>query len=428
MNMKRTYIINTIALLLSLAWCFSACSDDDNEESGLRIVKSDVSFDANGGTGSITFVAGGTVSAHSDKDWLTMAVPASGTVSFTVDENLDILGRTATVTITQNGKSEVMAITQLGAILDPVRKYTISALNKTTLFDLYANTSNVTVSAADSWVDISVVNGQLVVTPELNTGQERSTILTFNAGWKTTTSVLTQQSFVDVSRVWLDVYGNAISFTVHDDINELATDWAAQPGDTWMHVAQNGQTVTVTADENTTGSFRASNVIIQAGGVTITVPARESGVYNFYNYFLGTWKLLYNDGDSEVNVILTENVANASYTMTGLYQPVTISFDNTTKKMKIVAHNTGRYASLFYTFFRPCDMASGGRIIANLTVGFDLEFNYDELDNSIKISDNGIWGSNIADTFLFYVHLSNSITATTLGTAASYPYVVRMYR
>lgn len=428
MNMKRTYIFNIVIFLLLFAFGFSGCSDDDKEESGIHIIKSDVSFDANGGIGSIAFVANGGVSVQSDKDWLTIADPVSGTISFTVAENFDILGRTATITITQKGKSEVVAITQLGTILDPAQKYTVSALGKTTSFDLYANTTNVTVSAADNWVDISVVNGQLVVIPELNTGQERSTILTFQAGWKTTTSVLTQQSFVEVSRVWLDVYGNAFSFMVNDDIKELATDWVAQPGDTWMYVLQNEQTLTVTADENTTGYYRASNVIIKAGSVTITVPVRESGVYNFYNYFLGTWKLLYDGGSSEVNVTLTENVANESYTMTGLYQPVTISFNNTNKKMGIVAHNTGRYSNLFYVFFRPCDMASGGRIIANLTVGFELEFNYDEAENFIKISDNGIWGNYIVDTFLFYVHLTNSISATTLGSVSNYPYVVGLYR
>ncbi|WP_051697825.1 BACON domain-containing protein [Prevotella sp. 10(H)] len=104
-------------LLLSLFCIFIVgCSDDDKEESVLRIIEKSIEFPADGGTGKIVVEATQAVSATSDQDWCTVIV-SDKTISVTVTP-VDILeSRNARITIKSGNEVVYAEVSQQGVIL-----------------------------------------------------------------------------------------------------------------------------------------------------------------------------------------------------------------------------------------------------------------------------------------------------------------------
>lgn len=113
--MKKLYYI--ITLILCLFW--TGCSDDDNnaDETLLKVVSSEVSFDCAGGTGSIDVASSMAISATSTEEWCQVAVDANK-INVTVSPNLLISSRTAMVTISAGSEMTQVPVYQLGDIFD----------------------------------------------------------------------------------------------------------------------------------------------------------------------------------------------------------------------------------------------------------------------------------------------------------------------
>lgn len=108
--MKRIYHY----LFLLTCLLFVACNDDDNNAEGAYIIKSEVTFEAQGGTGTIE-VSTDNLSASSDQDWCK--VEAEGNiVKVTVPQNIDIGGRTALITILANNNKLMVPVTQVAPV------------------------------------------------------------------------------------------------------------------------------------------------------------------------------------------------------------------------------------------------------------------------------------------------------------------------
>lgn len=105
--------LNYIILIFSLI--FAGCDSDDKlEPSELPLEISEISFEATGGTEELDLGLGGNWQATSDKDWCT-ATKFGKFLIITTPLNPTIATRTATVTITENGSSGSVNITQTGS-------------------------------------------------------------------------------------------------------------------------------------------------------------------------------------------------------------------------------------------------------------------------------------------------------------------------
>jgi len=109
------YIHNHLFILLILLFIVG-CSDDDDEGIKLSIVKSEVTFDANAGTGYIQVSsAKGAITASSDMSWCTVEV-SGDKVTVKVLQNETISGRTALISIMSENELVQVPATQSGSI------------------------------------------------------------------------------------------------------------------------------------------------------------------------------------------------------------------------------------------------------------------------------------------------------------------------
>ncbi|MGN1216323.1 MAG: BACON domain-containing protein [Candidatus Cryptobacteroides sp.] len=108
--MKKIFVFFAAALLL-----FS-CTDEPLEQasvsSELTVQKSDVIFDALGGSGTITVadLGGAKLTAFSASEWCTVSV-SGNTVSVTADQNVSLDGRSSRITL-YSGDSKTYVIAQ----------------------------------------------------------------------------------------------------------------------------------------------------------------------------------------------------------------------------------------------------------------------------------------------------------------------------
>ena len=103
--------------ILTLCMLIAGCDNDDSSVSVLKVIQSDVTFKAAGGTGSIRIEATGDVTAVADADWCTIKETSHEMVTFDVKENYDFPGRSAQIIIRNEANTQRVTVTQQGAII-----------------------------------------------------------------------------------------------------------------------------------------------------------------------------------------------------------------------------------------------------------------------------------------------------------------------
>lgn len=326
-------------LIMSLALlCMIGCSDDDTVFSGLTIDStSAVEFDARGGTGTIAYTADGAVTVTSDKTWLTVSTPGNGTVAFTVDANEEIDSRTAQVTLSANGVSQMVAITQMGLYFDVEELYELSAAGETLSFDFYADT-DVSVTVNADWLTAAITDGKLIMSADINdTGRIRTATVTFAAGWKTVSAEVRQSGILDYYEYF--------------------------QGD-WNLVYSGGSVpVTLVPDATGTGYILKGldfDVAVDYNSVThrMSITTQYVGRYGSYYAFWCPWDssegyytwsagagsdLTFNDNEEEPAILFTDNGVWGSYTVNAfLFR----AFTSMTTSSSTSAGSIATYASV----------------------------------------------------------------------------------
>ena len=163
--------ILNIYLLSVLCICLAGCSDDDDVEAGLKVLKSDVAFSSIQGSGSIEVAGEGQVTAISDESWCKVTV-SGNIVKVDVTDNNDILGRTAIVTITASNGTAMVGVTQEGL------KFSVPVSNLKFKYDgstseiLVDNTNNLDyeVNLSDeSWLHFAIEGNKIIFTADETT-------------------------------------------------------------------------------------------------------------------------------------------------------------------------------------------------------------------------------------------------------------------
>lgn len=151
-----------IILFLAAAALLSACGKDDvrpETPSAIGIVKSDIVFDALGGTGTIKLAdLDGQVTAVSASDWCQVSV-SGDVVTVTATENHALVGRASRITLKSGSKSAYVIAQQTGM------EY--SFINASYLVEMAggaadisgASTFPVEISTEADWIKATAVDG-----------------------------------------------------------------------------------------------------------------------------------------------------------------------------------------------------------------------------------------------------------------------------
>ena len=150
----------------------ASCDDDDKvEETGMKVLSAETSFDANGGEHEIS-VNKDIVKAYAVDEWL--AVDAKGnTVALTVGQNTSNESRHTTVVLkASETDSTIVNISQLGSVcvLDGANSGIAAFSDAATSFSYYMKHDlPVEVSSSDSWITVNATKDSLKVDLAENT-------------------------------------------------------------------------------------------------------------------------------------------------------------------------------------------------------------------------------------------------------------------
>ncbi len=170
--MKIYDFILSFCILLSI----SCTSDNNIDDDSLRIVESNLVFNSNGGTGSITIESTSPFNIKSSESWCTVDGTKNATVS--VEPNHNIEGRSAVLTITTDrGAVSYVPVVQAGHILMVYGDSIIGVDNNAHYREIDISSSDgVSVICDQEWLTGSINGTKLILQTEKNkTGGIRST-------------------------------------------------------------------------------------------------------------------------------------------------------------------------------------------------------------------------------------------------------------
>lgn len=203
---KIIYILWAVSCIM-----MTACSEDDSiaEITSLNIVESVVDFDVTGGEGFLKVENGSNeMNVTSNTDWCIIKDVTSDKVTFVVDQNNDVVSRSALIKLEFDGQSKQVAITQAGgvSVYEPgvYKRFGNDAFNA----DIsVTSTLPIVVSISDDakdWLNYKAVDGGFEFSGSANdTGDIRWTKVTITSG-KTSSYYYFMQYDID------DLLGNYI--------------------------------------------------------------------------------------------------------------------------------------------------------------------------------------------------------------------------
>lgn len=168
----KKYLYNILwAVMLSMG--FSACSDDTENPyaivSDLKIISSNVLFDAPASKGDIQVESGSPISVESSASWCTTKVEGNIIEVYTT-QNTSLNGRSAILTITNSKKEKVRAtIQQLGMRFKVNSNEIITGTDKgfTHTYDVDYNIEPVITSSV-SWLHVNKDDKKMTITADAN--------------------------------------------------------------------------------------------------------------------------------------------------------------------------------------------------------------------------------------------------------------------
>lgn len=162
-------------ILYLIAGCLmTACGDSDNElDSTLHVVSSNIDFTAAGGVVDIAIKASNDVTAVSGGDWCRVIEITNEKVTIMARTNIEYAGRATRLTISDGINTEVVTVTQQGDIFAPeTDKQIIRQGNKATVIPIEINSSfgyTVSISNGANWINAHKTDNGFAITLDENT-------------------------------------------------------------------------------------------------------------------------------------------------------------------------------------------------------------------------------------------------------------------
>lgn len=188
------------AIIVSV-FALSGCVSEESPEAYLEIVSVDKEFSAAGGAGEVVIsTSAKDISAVSDKSWLTVDGADATSVRFTVGQSDNEFSRTANITISADGASQVVNVVQMGAILsvddEPLE---IGAGGGEITIECYSNIAEIKVEIDRDWLSYTVENSTIVLSagPNLE-GRDLSATVSVGGTWKDPIKITVTQPMVTI--------------------------------------------------------------------------------------------------------------------------------------------------------------------------------------------------------------------------------------
>lgn len=389
--MKRIlYIILAGILLLAVS-----CVKEETPETYLQILQSDVNFTAAGGPGEILISTNASeVSASSDKSWLTVGTAGTESVLFTVEESGEAFSRIANVTISAGGQSQEVSISQMGLI------FTVSSDEIASGFEIDPEGGSVsfgfstsgisdptvTIPEADSWLESSIQDGQIILSAEINlSGSDRSTTVSVGSGWKTFEFPVSQSVIPILEQTTFEFSRDAVSgqeVAITEYVSEDMV-WSVTTDDTWITAEKTATGILFSLEENTSGALRTGTIsMLDADNNVIETITISQRIYS-YDFFLGTWLLTYvpyrgTQQTTEI-VTLTADETRTNYILTGsnvIFVSATLTYDDSDASMFWGAQYLGEMGSNGHIWW--CPYTTNGYYTWNTSAGLVLTYNMNE--------------------------------------------------
>ncbi|MGV8092478.1 MAG: DUF4302 domain-containing protein [Mangrovibacterium sp.] len=139
-------------------------------------------------------------------------------------------------------------------------------------------------------------------------------------------------------------------------------------------------------------------------GVTARLVVDLPENYLYYNDYIGNWVMHY-FGTLTKNITISQEVKNKILRVRGFEFDFLMNYDMATGSVAILAQNVGTYNG-YIVGLSPWDPSSG-YLTWGAGIGLISEWNGDLENFVISFKDNGVWGTYVADGFLFWMFNSS---------------------
>ena len=380
----RKYVYMLLAAAFTV---FASCENREVEAPVetpvLTVSNSQAYFPADGGTGTIVVSATGTVSASSNKEWLTASV-SGNTVTLTAERNKSIQSRYAIVTIKEGEATAQVTAQQLGYQTASITlEDIISDSNTHTYHYPYTYAGTISLTSNVSWLTATAVedaSGKAieVVIEENREGKTRHGQILWQLGMEDGVIGVTQYLSLSVDNGWslaylrdeglnsiLEVGGTSGPYVVGilskssfasqygSSYEQFALDTVSDPGQVYD---SNGE---ISWELLSSGTYAAVVVGVDENG-------EPTGSYNYfelevskqnekskYEMWLGTWKSVGSDGTT-MEFKITQDVKEESYYISGFadyIDPVPAGYDPATGNLLLKFYESDKMLGTSYYLY-----------------------------------------------------------------------------
>lgn len=348
--MKKIF---SLVVLLASVMMFTSCGKDDASYTTtpkLDVAQSDVLFEAEGGTGTITINNASAVTATTESTWLT--VSANGNVvTATASLNPSLDGRSATIVIKSGDAEAVVSATQKGSVYGIVGglEYELADTANAIVSIPIVQSAGVTVTSLADWLTASFnseTSSIEVVAASNDVEEARLGYVAFQTGNVKDTLVIAQRGLkfnIEKTSIAVPNEGGIESVTI-----EHSRPVTVEDAPEWVECAYNDKTgvLALSIDENR-ALARQGTITLKSSEITKTILVIQYDPASLADQIVGDYYFTYYDDQGAMKAFaatLTEEALQLP--ALGWSIPVTIDKENLTVSVKCGSY-VGTYSSYF---------------------------------------------------------------------------------
>lgn len=447
-------ILSFFVLLAGMAY-FTACSDNETlnpyaHQSTITVEKAEVTFDANGGIGSVqvSSLSAVSVSIPTEFQWLTASV-AGNVINVTVEPNSGIEGRSAQLTI-KNANDEVAVTVSQTGLVSRLSTYELEFSDEEGVQVVaFKHDVPVSVQSLSDWIAVQVddENGRLLVGVASNDVEKsRMGLVAITSGDVKDTLVVFQKAFV------FAIGKNSIAMTDAGGVQAIAINHSRpvmfETDVDWIACKLNttGDSILVSVDKNEDPD-RQGTVTVKSLEYTKTISVAQKGPEQgtesqptFADEVYGQYMFVYYDAagtkdwayfDAEI----TEEGLTLYYPATAtviLPYTVPLEIDKANRQVKAGPNGSflGMYGSSYYIYLGWYNMSTGasGFGDSGMAIG-TLSTEEEEGELTTYMDWGGMFGDNEIEGWMLQAFVEPEYSADYYGGALDYliyPYMVKV--
>lgn len=350
--------ILSLMVLLAGVTMFTSCGNDDATYTStpkLEIVKADMMFESEGGTGSITINTSSAVTATTESQWLVLSVNGNQ-VTATASQNASLEGRSATITIKSGDAQTIVTATQKGSIYGIAggMEYELNDLADASATILVVQSAGVTVESLTEWLTASFNSeaSSIEVVAKSNDSEEpRIGYVAFQTGSVKDTLTIIQKGMVfNLEKTSVAVSNEGgIESVIIEHSRPVTIETASE----WIECAFNDKTdvLSISIDENK-ALARQGTITVKSLDIEKTISVIQYDPASLADQMFGDYYFVFDDENGETGAFgatLTEKALEIPDL--GWAIPVTINKEGLT-----VSVNSGNFVGTYDYYGMPLYM------------------------------------------------------------------------